>query len=72
MAFLVVKFTFSVTEITVLGADIRLLVAKITFVAAEKLLKWPISICSGLDNFSVAETSLFVPKISSVMADITI
>ena len=38
---LVVKFTFAVTEITFLGADIRLLVVKITFVAAEKLLKWP-------------------------------
>ena len=33
MVSLLVKFTFAVTEIT-LGADIRLLVAKITFVAA--------------------------------------
>ena len=40
MAYLMVKFTSSVTEITFAGADIRLLVAKITFVAAEKLLKW--------------------------------
>ena len=30
------------------------------------------SLCSGLDNFSVADTSLFVAKISFVMADITI
>ena len=37
MASLVVKFTFVVTEITFLAADIRLLVVKITFVATEKL-----------------------------------
>ena len=40
MAYLMVKFTSAVTEITFSGADIRLLVDKITFVAAEKLLKW--------------------------------
>ena len=40
MAYLMVKFTSAVTEITFSGADTRLLVTKITFVAAEKLLKW--------------------------------
>ena len=40
MAPLVVKFTFAVTEITFLGADVRLLVAKIPFVAADNFLKW--------------------------------
>ena len=31
-----------------------------------------ITLCSSLDNFSVADTSLFVAKIAFVMADITI
>ena len=39
MTYSMVKFTSVVTEITFSGTDIRLLVAKITFVAAEKLLK---------------------------------
>ena len=40
MAYLMVEFTSAVTEIIFSGVDIRSLVAKITFVAAEKLLKW--------------------------------
>ena len=41
MAYLVVKITFVVTiEISLLEADIRLLVAKITSVAVETTLKW--------------------------------
>ena len=39
MASLVYKITFVVTEITLLGADIRLLLAKITFVATEITFK---------------------------------
>ena len=54
MAYLMVKFTSAVTEITFSGADIRLLVAKITFVAAEKLLKWLWSLLQSHDHFVVA------------------
>ena len=78
MAYLMVKFTSAVTEITFSGADIRLLVAKITFVAAEKLLKWLWSLLQSQDHcvgaqifFSVADTSSFAAKISFLMAEIT-
>ena len=73
-----VKFTSAVTEIPFSGADTRLLVTKITFVAAEKLLKWLWSLFQSQDKFvvaliffSVADTSLFAAKISFVMAEIT-
>ena len=54
MAYLMVKFSSAVTEIIFSGDDIRLLVAKITFVAAEKLLKWLWSLLQSLDHFVVA------------------
>ena len=54
MAFSMVKFTSAVTEITFSGSDIRLLVAKITFVAAEKLLKWLWSLLQSQNHFVVA------------------
>ena len=39
MTYSMVKFTSAVTEITFSGTDIRLLVAKITFVVAEMIFK---------------------------------
>ena len=42
MASLVVKITCAVTEITFLGADIILLVAKITFVVIDISFKLPL------------------------------
>ena len=54
MAYLMVKFTSAVTEIIFSGADIRLLVVQITFVAAEKLLKWLWSLLQSQDHFVVA------------------
>ena len=54
MTYSMVEFTSAVTEITFSGTDIRLLVAKITFVAADKLLKWLWSLLQSQDHFLVA------------------
>ena len=70
MASFVVKITFVVTEISFLGADIRLLDVKITSVAAEMTFKVAV-ITSSVDKISLfAANIIFVLVRWLLLADI--